>query len=121
MNRPTTTAARIVRERHRRLKPRTWSAMTPAVAETGIGLDGVEIRIDIAELLADPLDHGPDIGAIAVGALAGLEPGAAHGIVNLAIADIAAEALGTQMHHLASPTVQLVHAPNAKSAGEEKS
>src|SRR3546814_15469478 len=99
MNRPTTTAARRVRERHRRLKPRTWSAMTPAVAETGTGLDGLDIRLDIAELLADPLDHGPAIGAIAVGALARPAARAATGIANLATADLAGEDVGPQTHH----------------------
>src|SRR3546814_20489787 len=51
---------------------------------------------------------------------AGLEAGAAHGIVNLAIADIAADSLGQQMHHLefAMGQFDLRTVPRGAGAGD---
>src|SRR5690606_29796398 len=76
------------------------SAMAPAVAETGIGFDRVEFRIEVAEFLPDALHHGAHIRPVAIRSLAGLKPDAADRVVDLAIADIAAGALGQQLHHL---------------------
>src|SRR5579859_2878179 len=57
----------------------------PAIAEAGIIGDGGEGGIDGQEFLADPLDQGADIGAIAVRTFAGDEILAAQRVVDLAI------------------------------------
>jgi hypothetical protein len=41
----------------------------PAVAELGIVLNLVEGGVNLAELLADALDEGSDVGAVAVGSI----------------------------------------------------
>src|SRR5690606_35713638 len=99
-NSATTISARTFSERSRRPKRAALSAMAPAVTETGIGFDGVEIRIEIAEFLPDALHHRAHVGAIAIGPLPRLEADAADGVVDLAVADIAADALRQQLHHL---------------------
>src|SRR5579859_1756913 len=70
----------------------------PAIAEAGIIGDGGEGGVDRQELLADTLDQGADIGAIAVRAFAGDEILAAQRIVDLAVAEVAARG-GQQFDH----------------------
>src|SRR3546814_2716357 len=52
--------------------------IAPSVAEAGIVLDTVEVVVDVAELLANPLDEGPHVGPVAVRPVAGDEVLAAH-------------------------------------------
>src|SRR5580658_1151271 len=78
---------------------RLWAG-NPAVTEAGIVVDLIEFRVEIAELLADALDEGTDIGAIAFVAIAGHEVLAMHQVVDLTIADIFAGALREQRYDL---------------------
>src|SRR3546814_9184619 len=64
--------------------------IAPSVAEAGIVLDTVEVVVDVAELLANPLDEGPHVGPVAVRPVAGDEVLAAHDVVDLAVGDVAA-------------------------------
>src|SRR4051794_4564356 len=59
--------------------------VAPAVAEAWIIVDQVELSIDHAELLADALDEGADIGAIASRTVAGDKALAVDKIVDLPI------------------------------------
>src|SRR6476660_2328043 len=67
-----------------------------AVAESGVIMDVLELRIDLAELLADALDEGADIGAIAFIAIAGDEVLAVNEIVDFAIGNVLAGTQGQQ-------------------------
>src|SRR3954447_15914563 len=65
---------------------------SPAVAETGVVLDGVDSGIDIAELLAYALDERADVRPISLIAVSGDEVLAVHEVVDLAVRDILAGA-----------------------------
>src|ERR1700694_5326927 len=60
----------------------------PAVSETGVVFDVVEIGIAIAELLADTLDEGSYIGTIPLGAMPGDKVLAVDKIINLAVTNV---------------------------------
>src|SRR5215467_4858728 len=62
----------------------------PAVSESGVVVDFVKAGVDIPELLADALDEGTDIGAVAVGAAARQEILAVHEVVELAVRGVLA-------------------------------
>jgi hypothetical protein len=68
----------------------------PAVSEAGIAFDVVETGVALAELLADAVSEGMDIGTIASPSLAGEEAFAVDGIVDLPVADILSRLLGPQ-------------------------
>src|SRR5262245_35964814 len=68
----------------------------PTVAEPGIVLDAGEAVVDIAELLADALDEGADVDAIALLAVAGDEVLAAHEIVDLPVGHVGVGGAGEQ-------------------------
>src|SRR5215468_8529446 len=83
------------RQRRRRAADRTTAAAAlggdgPAVSESGVVVDFVKAGVDIPELLADALDEGTDVGAVAIGAAARQEILAVHEVVELAIGDILA-------------------------------
>src|SRR5260221_154422 len=59
-------------------------------------MDVLELRIDLAELLADALDEGADIGPIALIAIAGDKVLAVNEIVDLAVGDVLAGTQGEQ-------------------------
>src|SRR3954453_19573858 len=65
-------------------------AGSPAVAETGVVMDVLELWIDITELLADTLDECTDIGAIPLRAVPRDEVLAVHQVVDLAVGDVLA-------------------------------
>ena len=56
----------------------------------------VEIGIAVAELLADTLDEGTDIGAVPLCPVTGDEVLAVHEIIDLAIANVLPGVLGEQ-------------------------
>src|SRR3546814_17013856 len=66
------------------------SSDLPTITETRIVPDLVELPVEVAKLLSDALDEGPDIRPIAFLTLAGGETLAMHQIVDLAIADVPA-------------------------------
>ena len=68
----------------------------PTISKTSVVFDVVETWVDIAELFADALDEGADIGTIPLGAVSGDEVFAVDQIVNLAVADILTCFLGQQ-------------------------
>src|SRR5262249_34490864 len=83
------------RQRRRRAADRTTAAAAlggdgPAVSESGVVVDFVKAGVDIPELLADALDEGTDVGAVAIGAAARQEILAVHEVVELAIGDVLA-------------------------------
>src|SRR5579862_5337866 len=110
-------ATRDIRPRWLRgpLRPsrRGLSLGDPAVAKAGIIVDQIEFGIDVAEFLADTLDEGADIGAIAFGAVAGDEILAVHEVVDVAIGDILAGARYQQHQdvELGQREFQLLAAP----------
>src|SRR6516225_8321576 len=71
----------------------------PAVSETGVISNVVEIGIDIAELLADTLDEGAYIGAVPFRAVPGDKILAVDEIVDLAVANVLAPLFGQQGHN----------------------
>src|SRR5438105_433556 len=104
-------------QRTRRRRSRLWS---PAVSKTGIIFDVVEIGIAFAELLADTLDEGPDIGAIPLFAVTGDEILAVDEVVDLAIADILPGPPGEQRDNLELGQGQIDRAPRpGRAAGVE--
>src|SRR5579883_2083690 len=84
----------------RRVGSARLTACDPAVAESCIVVDMVELRVSVAELLADALDERPDIGAEPLRAIAGDEILAVDEIIDLAIGDVLAGAQGEQRHDL---------------------
>jgi len=62
----------------------------PAVPKSGVVVDFVKAGVDIPELLADALDEGANVGAVAVGTAAGQEILAVHEVVEIAIGGILA-------------------------------
>src|SRR5262245_28611095 len=101
----TRTARRTTRERRSRVShsPNCPAAagsgagsILPAIAEAGVVLNQIEVRIDVAELLADALDQGADIGPVALLARTGAEPLAPDEVVDLAIGDVAPGPRGEQ-------------------------
>src|SRR6185312_1278162 len=85
----------------RRNRPgRSVSGPAEAVAESGVVVDVLELRIEITEFLADSLDEGADIGAIPLVAIAGREILAVHQVVNLAIGHVLAGTQGQQRENL---------------------
>src|SRR6516165_7123143 len=67
---------------------------SPAVSKAGVVFDTVETGIAVAELLADALDKGSYIGAIALCAVTGDEVLAVDKIIYIAIADVLPRVLG---------------------------
>src|SRR5258708_26867657 len=61
---------------------------SPAVSEAGVVFDMVEPGVDVAELLADTLDKGTDIGAISFRAVPGDEILTVDQIIDLTVADV---------------------------------
>src|SRR5262249_43810500 len=72
----------------------------PAIAESRVVLDAGETVVDVAELLADALDEGADVDAVAVLAIAGDEVLAAHQIVDLPVRHVGVVGIGEQPHDL---------------------
>src|SRR5262249_289039 len=72
---------------------------SPAVAEAGIVLERCEIRVDIFELLANPLYERADIRPIPLHTCTGDDPLALHRIVYLAIAHVFTFPFREQHHH----------------------
>src|ERR1700733_15378633 len=64
----------------------------PAVAETGVVMDVLELGIDISELLANALDERPHVGTEAFGTIPGDEILAVHEVVDFAVRDVLAGA-----------------------------
>src|SRR3546814_3333186 len=98
--------------------------IAPAVAEAGIVLDTVEVVVDVAELLANPLDEGPHVGPVAVRPVAGDEVLAAHDVVDLAVGDVAALLRHQEQHDgkLGQREVDLVAGPEgAADVGLQRS
>ena len=62
-------------------------------------MDFVKSGVDIPEFLADALDEGADVGAVAVGAAARQEVLAVHEVVELAVGDILARLEGELGDH----------------------
>src|SRR6476619_6423161 len=61
---------------------------SPAVSEAGVVFDMVETGVDVAELLADTLDKGADIGAISFRAVPGNEILTVDQIIDLTVANV---------------------------------
>src|ERR1700730_7089349 len=61
---------------------------SPAVSEAGVVFDMVETGVDIAELLADTLDKGADIGAISFRAVPGDEILTVDQSIDLTVANV---------------------------------
>src|SRR5487761_2345777 len=93
-------------------------AGNPAVAESGVVVDVIELAIDIAELLADALYEGADVRPEALGAVAGGEVLAVDEIVDLAIADILAGAEREERDDLELGQGQLELAPAPGGAAD---
>src|SRR5918911_2481645 len=72
--------------------PPNWPMLDggPAVTETGVVVDMFEIRVDIAEFLADALDEGANVRSVSFGAVAGHEVLAVHQVVDFAVGDVLA-------------------------------
>src|SRR5262245_10944136 len=80
------TAIPVPRLSERRQCRGLGGIVLPLVAEAREIPDGVEAVVDITEILADPLDQCPHIGAIAIDAVAGDEAMAMHDVVDIAVA-----------------------------------
>src|SRR5512133_1083602 len=72
----------------------------PAVSETGVVFDVVEVRIAIAELLADALDEGSYVGTIALRAVPGDEVLAVDEIIDFPVTDVLLGPLGEKRNNL---------------------
>src|SRR5205823_8309054 len=76
------------------------NGVAPAVAKTRIIFDMREIRIGIAEFLADALDESAHIGAIADLAGAGGKTFAVNDVVQAAVRHVIAGVIHQQLNHL---------------------
>src|SRR5271167_2333726 len=102
---------------HAQRRPRrdlVWSG--PTVSKTGVVMDVVEIRVAVAELLADTLDEGTDIGAVPLCPMAGDEILAVYEIIDLAIADVLPCFLGETRQDLELGQGQLDRVPGPQRA-----
>ncbi len=74
--------------------------LAPAIAERLVVLDLAELGIDGAELVANALDAGADVGSVAILTAPRDEADIVHAVVDGAVADIAADVGGQRMHDL---------------------
>src|SRR5579884_3097280 len=87
----------------------------PAVSEAGVIFDMVEAGIAVAELLANALDKGADVGAVALGSVTGNEVLAVDEVVDFTISDIATGPFGEKPDDL-----ELGQAEIDRSAGPQR-
>src|SRR5579859_4460726 len=103
-NRRMTSERRSVTNPAARPLPATGSGVPatigPAIAKSWVVLDRLEGRVDIPEFLPDALHDRAHVGAIPFFAGTGLEPFAAHEIIDLAIRHIAPRLGHQELHDL---------------------
>src|SRR5271170_3606563 len=89
-----------VSDHAQRSPPRHSLLCGPAVSKTGVVLDVVEMGVAVAELLADTLDEGADIGAVPLCSVPGDEILAVDEIIDLAVADVLPRFFGEKRQDL---------------------